>query len=584
MVDATTGFAVGDIGIFKYSVYAPAKPIVLLQPNIGADIFQIASKRFIIWQAQPSINNVKIECSTTGNTGSYSTIVASTPAINGSYAWNVPNTSSVNCYIKVSNAANANVSDTSNAAFYILNTPYGVDYSVLTSATVNTSPPQIVLSWVNDANALSYSIDKKLPSDASWTNLTTVSGTQNTYSDNAVIEGVIYEYRIVKTTPLITGYGYVYSGINMAAVDARGTMLLAIDNTFSSALQTEINQLTNDLIGDGWKVIQKNFAPTTKDTAVKNWVVNEYNKAGANVKSLLIIGHFAIPYSGNFAPDGHSERIGAQPADVYYADIDGIWTDNTVTTTTTGAIYTPNIPNDGKWDQSTIPSSAELQVGRIDMYNMTGFALSEVNLLKQYLNKNHSYRHRNINPSRRALLNSHLDNSLPSTSAAAWRSFAPMLGSNNIAAINTNGCAGTGNCNAFIDSLEANSYLWTYMAGGGSDTSCADPVFTSSQCINKTINTVFMQLYGSYFVEWAKGGVSTIKNNLLRAPLANAGMPLTTCWTGGEPRWYFHQMGLGECIGFSTMQSQNNTAIYDPGNNTLLAAPSIMFMISRASG
>ncbi len=579
MIDATTGFAVGDAGLLlKYTVYSPPQPIVLLQPNTGGEIFQIASKRFIIWQAQPSVTNVRIEYSIAGNNGPWITVAASTPASTGSYSWAVPKTPSVNCYVRVSNTANTNINAISSAAFYILNTPYGLDYSVLTSATVNNNPAQINVSWVADVNALSYSIDKKLPTDAGWTNLATLSGTTNSYTDNAVANGIIYEYRIVKTTPLIKGYGYLYSGINIPAIDSRGTMLLAVNNSFSGYLQPEIDQFTKDLIGDGWNVIQKDFPPATPDSIVKKWVVSEYNKPGANVKSLLFIGHFAIPYSGNFAPDGHAERIGAQPADIYYADMDGEWTDNTVITTNSGNIFSSNTLNDGRWDQSTIPSPGELQVGRIDMFNMPGFALGEADLIKQYLNKNHAFRHKIINPARKALINTHLDNSLFSTSAVGWRSFAPMLGSDNISNINSNGCAGTGNCNIFIDSLENHSYLWAYMAGGGTDTSCADPVFTSSQCINRTINTVFMQLYGSYFVEWAKGGAPGITNHLLRAPLANAGMPLATCWTGGSPRWYFHHMGLGETIGFSTLQSQNNTSIYDPGNNTLLGGVHMVLM------
>ncbi|MEO6131430.1 MAG: YCF48-related protein, partial [Saprospiraceae bacterium] len=566
MVNDTLGFAVGDTGILKYHIYTPTNPIELLQPNAGGDIFQIGTKRFIIWQAQAGIANVKLEYSTVGNSGPWTIISPSTPASTGSYSWIVPNTPSLNCYIRISNAANNNVNDISNAAFYILNIPYGKDYSVLTTATVNSNPPQITISWVNDPNALSYNIDKRLPADTSWTNLATLSGTTNNYIDNAVSTGTIYEYRLVKTTPLITGYGYIYSGIDIPAPDSRGTLLIAADNNFTSSLQTEIDQLKLDLIGDGWKVIQQNFAPNVKDTAVKNWILSEYTLPGANVKSLLIIGHFAIPYSGNYAPDGHTERIGAQPTDMFYADMEGAWTDNTVTTNNSGNIYTPNVPGDGKWDQSVIPSSSELQVGRIDMHSMTGFALSEVDLIRQYLNKDHAYRHKIINPQRRALLNTHLDNSIPPTSAVAWRSFSPMFGNSNIAVINTSGCAGNGTCNKFIDSLQSRSYLWTYMAGGGSDTSCASPVFTSSQCFNVSMNTVFMQLYGSYFVEWAKGGISTTTNHLLRAPLANAGMPLATCWTGSSPRWYFQHMGLGETIGFSVLQSQNNKGIYDPGN------------------
>lgn len=566
MINDTTGFAVGDSGILQYDVYTPTQAIDLLQPNDGGDIFLVSNKRFIIWQVQAGISNVKLQYSTTGNAGPWTTITASTPAATGSYAWTIPNTTSVNCYVRISNAANNNVYDISDAPFYILNTAYGVDYSVLTSAQVTTSPPQITVSWVTDANALQYIISKKLPSDTSWTNLDTLPGSTTSYVDANVAICTRYEYRVIKTTPLVTGYGYVYSGIDLPAIDFRGTMLLAVDENFASPLQTELDQLEKDLIGDGWKVIRHDFPSTAIDTTVKNWVVGQYNQSSDTVRALLILGHFAIPYSGNYAPDGHAERVGAQPADVYYADIDGAWTDSIVMTNNTGNVYTPNDLNDGRWDQSVIPSAAELQVGRVDMHSMSGFALSETELMRQYLNKNHSYRHKINNPARRALLNTHLDNSLFQTSAVAWRSFAPMLGSSNIAATNTNGCSGNGSCHIFMDSLQTRSYLWTYMAGGGTDTSCAYPVMASSHCINYQLNTVFLQLYGSYFVEWAKGGITGTTDHLLRAPLANAGMPLATCWTGGNPRWYFHPMGLGESIGFCTMLSQNNQGIYDPGS------------------
>lgn len=565
MLSPTQGFAVGDNGlILQYTISAPAQPLVLLQPN-GGEIFQIATKRFIIWQAQAGIANVKLEYST-NNGGNWTVITPSTPAATGSYAWTVPNTPSVNCLLRVSNAANASVNAVSASNFYIMNTPIGWDYSVLTSATVSNGPPQINVSWVYDVNALTYTLDRKLTTDFVWTNIATYNGTVTNYTDYNVLPGVIYEYRITKTTPLITAaYGYLYSGIEMPAPDWRGTVLLVVDNSFSAYLQPELNQLATDLIADGWRVARQDFAPDVTDVVVKNWVSSQYYTPNANVKSLLIIGHLAIPYSGNYAPDGHAERIGAQPADVFYADIDGNWTDASVVTNNTGMIYTPNTVGDGYWDQSALPSAAEIEVGRIDMFNMTGFALSEPDLIKQYLNKNHAYRYKITQPQQRALINTHLDNQLPATSAVAWRSFAPIVGSPNIASINTGGSTNCSACPAFIDSLETNSYLWTYMAGGGTDTSAAAPVFTSSQCITRTLNTVFMQLYGSYFVEWANGGLP-LPNNLLRAPLANNGMVLATCWTGGVPRWYFQHMGMGKSIGFSTLQSQNNTGLYDAGN------------------
>lgn len=579
MLDATTGFAVGDSGlILKYHVSTPSLPLQLLQPNSGGDIFLVATRRFIIWQAQAGVTNVKLEFSTTGNTGPWTTIIASTPANTGSYSWTIPNTPSINCFVRISNTSNSSVNAISAAPFYIMNTAYGKDYSVLTEATVTNSPPGITISWQPDQNALSYSIDKKLATDAGWTYQATLTGTTNSYLDNNVATGIIYEYRVVKTTPQETGYGYVYTGIDIPVPDARGTVLLVVDSSLLPAIQNSLALYREDLVADGWKVREQAFNSNSTDVDLKTWVNSQYFQPGAGIKALVIVGHFAIPYSGNFAPDGHAERIGAQPADIFYADVDGNWTDQAVTTTTTGNIYTSNVPGDGRWDQNVIPSPAELQVGRIDMKNMPGFALDEAGLVNQYLQKNHAFRYKIINPQRRAMINTHLDNSLFSTSAGAWRSFSPMLGFNNTGSINTNGCSGNNTCGNFIDSLENRNYLWGYMAGGGTDTSCADPVFTSSQCINRVINCVFMQLYGSYFVEWAKGGITGTVNGLFRATLANPGMPLATCWTGGSPRWYFHHMGLGETIGFSTLQSQNNTSLYDPGNNTLLGGVHMVLM------
>jgi hypothetical protein len=133
-----------------------------------------------------------------------------------------------------------------------------------------------------------------------------------------------------------------------------------------------------------------------------------------------------------------------------------------------------------------------------------------------------------------------------------------------------NGILEMNNCNTgcwdFIDSLYTHSYLWGHMAGGGSDTSMAYDVFTSGQCIAHPINSVFMQMYGSYFVEWYKGGINTLHDHLLRAPLASTGTSLATVWSGKAPSWHFHHMALGETIGYSTQVNQNNSVTYDAGS------------------
>ena len=73
--------------------------------------------RNITWTTTGTIANVKLEY-TTDNGTSWTTITASTANAN-SYAWTVPNLSSANCRVRVSDAANPAVSDVSDAVFTI---------------------------------------------------------------------------------------------------------------------------------------------------------------------------------------------------------------------------------------------------------------------------------------------------------------------------------------------------------------------------------------------------------------------------------------------------------------------------------
>ena len=50
----------------------------------------------------------------------------------------------------------------------------------------------------------------------------------------------------------------------------------------------------------------------------------------------------------------------------------------------------------------------------------------------------------------------------------------------------------------------------------------------------------------------------------MRATIAS-GDALTNVWSG-IPNWYFHHMGMGDNIGYSTWVTMNNTALYAPQN------------------
>src|SRR5213593_3394688 len=88
-------------------------------------------------------------------------------------------------------------------------------YAVEVSAAVQTSPPQIILSWPQDTytTPTSYTVYRKAPSASSWGAGTTLPGTATTYTDTSVAVGTAYEYQITKVTSTYSGYGYIQAGI-----------------------------------------------------------------------------------------------------------------------------------------------------------------------------------------------------------------------------------------------------------------------------------------------------------------------------------------------------------------------------------
>jgi len=62
--------------------------------------------------------------------------------------------------------------------------------------------------------------------------------------------------------------------------------------------------------------------------------------------------------------------------------------------TTLADLRNRNVPGDGKFDQSSLPSNVEIQAGRVDFLNMTSApaGFDETTLLRQYLGRNHQFR------------------------------------------------------------------------------------------------------------------------------------------------------------------------------------------------
>jgi hypothetical protein len=465
------------------------------------------------------------------------------------------------------------------------------DYAVQVSALVQTNPSQIVLSWPADPGSTGYTVSRKLRDDKSWGPGIAIPSNAASYVDTNVLVGSAYEYDVSKTATGYYGEGYIYAGIAVPLVESRGKLILIVDNTFSSSLSMELAQLQQDLVGDGWTILRHDvprmavdpadtsaavFAARSNELAnIRALIKADYNPDTNDVKAVILVGHLPVPYSGYIAPDGHGDHLGAWPADMLYGDTISVWTDSNYNTTTASDTRNWNRIGDGKPDQFMLPGSVVLQVGRVDFANLPALPLGELELLRQYLNKDHRFRHRLIQVQRRGLIvdNFGVFGADAPVAVNGWRNFAPFFTASNISPASD-----------WFGSLSTNSYLWGYACGPGTFTSCGGVGNTSDFGVQDP-QVVFTMFFGSYFGDWDS------PNNFMRAALGTTNYTLTAAWVG-RPYWQFHHMALGETIGFSTRLSQNNDGFLYDGNTdnrsihiALLGDPTLrMHIVAPASG
>ncbi len=104
--------------------------IALNSPN-GGEVWEGYSTHNITWSILGTVGNVKIEYST--NNGSNWTNIVSSTINDGSYPWNVPNTTSSQCLVRIEEASDGNPSDTSDSTFSIV--PAGTQTQLSLSRT-----------------------------------------------------------------------------------------------------------------------------------------------------------------------------------------------------------------------------------------------------------------------------------------------------------------------------------------------------------------------------------------------------------------------------------------------------------------
>lgn len=471
----------------------------------------------------------------------------------------------------------------------------GITPSLVNSVLLNAEAAEegITLTAPEFSGTTEYKVYRKLRSDADFPGspLATIpitSATELDYEDTGISPNVLYEYKVVRTAGSGTGYGYICTGFEVPASawadnadHYMGKVLVLTESGLSASIGTELAQLATDLKADGWVPLMDNSVSSTDDPEEVRDLIIATHTNNPSLKAVLLIGRIPVPLAQNNSidPDGHAEYDRLWPADGYYGELDGTWTKHS------------SGPYTGAFNMHSFPSGIELAVGRVDLSDMPAFSATEAQLTAAYLQRVHEFRMTDLVPMDRGIILDNLEGESGPLAGGGWKSLAPLVGnwhsnSSPPTALPSDGIyqawTGWGDLE-FVSHVDLNevtansqflltnegSYLWTYACGGGeTDGTGAGRVGNTATLALSgfEFGGAFNMTFGSYMGRWQT------TDNYLRAVLAT-GHALTNVWSG-SPNWYFHNMGMGEPISRSILQSLNNTNTrYTPHDGWLSEDP-----------
>lgn len=454
------------------------------------------------------------------------------------------------------------------------------DHAVL--LTMERVLGQFGITWPRDTVPTTYYVKVRSAANQDWVAYDTLTNT----SPNLFVIPPSLDHAEIEVEKRLKGpdgkdisaFGY-YLGHgtgNLARWQHPGRVLLVMDKQLHDSLSEELGVWIDDAQKEGW-IVQSMIVPPSLDIDA-NFIVSDIadvfadHSSGASLTHVFIVGNIPYAYSGGFKasgpnvqPDGHPEHGGAWSSDARYTDLEvspGIssgeqWTDVSVNISGNGEAArqeNKNVPGDGKYDQSQIPTDAELCVGRLDLHNLPAFGTSttsrdrEIELIRQYFNRVHAYRTKamlfdtiaRIDDNFGVFTSEDAKYRLPEAFAAgAWRGFSAIVGRDNVV---------TGD---FLDTIPT---LLAYGCGGGGYEHC-DGVANTTEFATRPIRSAFVWMFGSYFADIDS------PDNIMRAALANAGNVLTCGWSG-RPYWVLHPLAAMHTVGEVARESINNAGIY----------------------
>ena len=225
----------------------------LIAPS-GGERWQGGNTQNITWQASTNISNIKIEFSTNNGT-SWQTIVSSTPANALSYAWTIPNISSNQALVKLSDVSSSAIADTSSSTFTI---------SLLRLTSPNGGEDlQIGKNW-----------------DITWVNSSDISQVMLEYSTDGT------NWKSITTQPVsasLQKYTWNVSGISCSATNYIRIYDFAY-NTITDVNDANFNvkklEITSPAGGENWQISSKQtieWSYCNVDSVVLEYSLNNGN-------------------------------------------------------------------------------------------------------------------------------------------------------------------------------------------------------------------------------------------------------------------------------------------------------------------
>jgi photosystem II stability/assembly factor-like uncharacterized protein len=113
-----SGSSAQDVSNANFNIFMPV-PFLGLYSPIGFEEWAINSSHLIGW-VQQYVDTINIEYSLNGG-NTWNTVANNVPTSIGNYLWNLPSSTSNNCFVRIYEAGNPSIADTTDVAFSITN-------------------------------------------------------------------------------------------------------------------------------------------------------------------------------------------------------------------------------------------------------------------------------------------------------------------------------------------------------------------------------------------------------------------------------------------------------------------------------